>query len=509
MAEGKLKPRRISSMAFAQKTSKTLRPLLIKYRPSLTSSAPFLLTKKIQESAVPAVAVSIPAKGSPPILDLEDTGRLYTTVKTGELLRSLATLCPMAVGPAVDLGMAVMRSKAVDENRALRAAVMGMVRRTVYRQFCAGEDAEEAGETLRRLWKGGMRGILDYGLEDAEDGAACDRNLAGFLSTVELTATLPPSSVSFACVKITAISPIKLLERVSDLLRWERKDPSIRLPWKRPSLQILTDASPLYHTPRAPPPLTQEEERELGHSHDRLATLCHHCSAANLPLLVDAEYTSVQPAIDYLIYAAALDFNKDERPLVHGTIQTYLKDSKERLIQAVDGAKKAGISIGFKLVRGAYLSRETALASSHGMASPIHRSIQETHACFNDCSAFMIERIVKGSCSVVLATHNLESGKMAAAKAEELGIGKGEQKLQFAQLMGMADGLSLGLRNAGFQVSKYLPFGPVEQVMPYLLRRAEENRGLLSTSSVDRELISKELKRRLRFKFLGSSCSKN
>ncbi|KAI0528712.1 hypothetical protein KFK09_001254 [Dendrobium nobile] len=491
-------------MAFARKISKTLRPLLIRYRPSLTSSAPFVLTKKIQESAVPAVAVPIPAKGSPPILDLEDTGRLYTTVKTGELLRSLATLYPMAVGPAVDVGMAVMRSKAVEENWAVRAAVMGMVRRTVYRQFCAGEDAEEAAETLRRLWKEGMRGILDYGLEDAEDGAACDRNLAGFLSTVELTATLPPSSVSFACVKITAISPIKLLERVSDLLRWERKDPSFLLPWKRPSLQILTDASPLYHTPRAPPPLTEEEERELHLSHDRLATLCHHCSAANLPLLVDAEYTSVQPAIDYLIYAAALDFNKDERrPLVHGTIQTYLKDSKERLIQAVDGAKKAGISIGFKLVRGAYLSRETALASSLGMASPIHRSIQETHACFNDCAAFMIERTVKGSCSVVLATHNLESGKMAAAKAEELGIGKGEQKLQFAQLMGMADGLSLGLRNAGFQVSKYLPFGPVEQVMPYLLRRAEENRGLLSTSSVDRELLSKELKRRLRVQVFG------
>ncbi|XP_020682676.2 proline dehydrogenase 1, mitochondrial [Dendrobium catenatum] len=492
-------------MAFAREISKTLRPLLIRYRPSLTSSAPFVLTKKIQESAVPAVAVPIPAKESPPILDLEDTGRLYTTVKTGELIRSLATLYPMAVGPAVDVGMAVMRSRAVEESWAVRAAVMGMVRRTVYRQFCAGEDAEEAAETLRRLWKEGMRGILDYGLEDAEDGAACDRNLAGFLSTVELTATLPPSSVSFACVKITAISPIKLLERVSDLLRWERKDPSIRLPWKRPSLQILTDASPLYHTPRAPPPLTEEEERELHLSHNRLATLCHHCSgAANLPLLVDAEYTSVQPAIDYLIYAAALDFNKDERrPLVHGTIQTYLKDSKERLIQAVDGAKKAGISIGFKLVRGAYLSRETALASSLGMASPIHRSIQETHACFNDCAAFMIERIVKGSCSVVLATHNLESGKMAAAKAEELGIGKGEQKLQFAQLMGMADGLSLGLRNAGFQVSKYLPFGPVEQVMPYLLRRAEENRGLISTSSVDRELLSKELKRRLWVQVFG------
>ncbi|XP_020592378.1 proline dehydrogenase 2, mitochondrial-like [Phalaenopsis equestris] len=483
-------------MAFAHKIAKPLRPRFINHRPTLTSSAPLSL-------AEPVAASPISAKKSAPKLDLEDTERLFATVKTGELVRSLAVLYPMAMGTVVDVGMAVMRSKVVEENWAARMAVMGAVRRTVYRQFCAGENGEEAARTLRALWKGGMRGILDYGLEDAPDGAACDRNLAGFLSTVDMTASLPPSSVSFACVKITAISPINLLERLSDLLRWERKDPSFHLPWKNPSLPIFSDTSPFYHTPAAPAPLTLEEERELHLSHKRLATLCHRCSAANLPLLVDAEYTSVQPAIDHFVYAAALEFNKDERPIIYGTIQTYLKDSKERLFQAVEAAEMAGISIGFKLVRGAYLSREIALSSSLGMASPIHGSIQDTHNCFDECAAFMIEKSAKGSCSAVLATHNLESGKKAAAKAEELGMGRGEEKLQFAQLMGMADGLSLGLTSAGFRVSKYLPFGPVEQVMPYLLRRAEENRGFFSTSSIDRELMSKELRRRLRVKVFG------
>ncbi|KAI0513774.1 hypothetical protein KFK09_009804 [Dendrobium nobile] len=467
---------------------------------------PHLSLRFFSSLTVSPAILSSPAASSAPRLNLDDTERLYASVPTGDLLSSLGMLYTMAMEPAVDLGMAVMRSPAVMERRVLREAVVGAVRRTVYRKFCAGEDAEEAERTLGRLWERGLRGIVNYGMEDADDGSTCDRNLAGFIKTVEMTAKMPPDSVSFACVKITAICPIHLLERISDLLRWEKKHPSCHLPWKQTSFSILTNSSPLYHTLTTPPPLTQEEEVQLQLSHSRLATLCKRCADTNLPLLVDAEYTSVQPAIDYMIYSASLEFNanaKKQRPIVYGTLQSYLKDAKERLVQAVDAAERAGISIGFKLVRGAYLSRESYLAKSLGVASPIHSTIQETHACYNDCAAFLLERMVKGSASVVLATHNLESGRIAAAKVEELGLGKGDQRLQFAQLMGMGDGLSLGLRNAGFQVSKYLVFGTVEQVIPYLLRRAEENRGFLSTSTLDRQLLMKELKRRLKIAVMG------
>ncbi|PKA53920.1 Proline dehydrogenase 2, mitochondrial [Apostasia shenzhenica] len=500
-------------MAVALRGIKAFPSHLIRSRFTVTCAV-----EKLPEFVVPARALQ--EKTSEPLFDPEEQDRLFAAVPTATLVRSLAVFSALAVGPAVDLGIAVMRSPAVMGNRAAREAVMETVRRTVYRQFCAGEDADEAGRTLRRLWGSGLRGILDYGLEDAGDSAECDRNLAGFLRTVEMTPALPPASVSFACVKITAICPIKLLERVSDLLRWEKKNPNLQLPWKQPSLPILADSSLLYHTPAIPDPLSDAEELDLGLSHQRLATLTRRCADADLPLLVDAEYTSVQPAIDYLIFSAALEFNRDERPILYGTIQAYLRDSKERLVQAVEAAEAAGISVGFKLVRGAYLSRETALAASLGAASPIHGSVEETHACYDDCAAFVLERIERGSCSVVLATHNLHSGKAAAAKAAELGIKKANGKLQFAQLMGMADGLSLGLVKAGFQVSKYLPFGPVEQVMPYLIRRAEENRGFLAGSAIDREhlwrveiLINtemkhcvrcrKELKRRMKVAVLG------
>lgn len=395
-----------------------------------------------------------------------------------------------------------MKSRLMD-NMIPKKIVLGVVKNTFYKHFCAGENLEEASQTLQRIWDSGLRGILDYGLEDATDNASCDQNLNEFVQSVESTKLLPTSSVSYACAKITAICPISLLKRVSDLLRWEHKDSSFHLPWKHDTMPLLCNSSPFYHTLEKPDPLTPEEERDLEMAHERVFKLSKTCHDINLPLLVDAEYTSVQPAIDYLTYSAMIKFNKESNPIVYGTIQAYLKDAKERAILATDAAKRMGITVGLKLVRGAYISSETELASSLGYDSPIHASIQKTHACYNECASFMIEKVSAKSGAVLLATHNLESGKFAVAKAEALGIGKENPNLQFAQLKGMAEGLSFGLRNAGFQVSKYLAYGPVEMVIPFLLRRAEENRGLLSASTVDRQLMRRELTRRLKDFGLG------
>jgi proline dehydrogenase len=217
--------------------------------------------------------------------------------------------------------------------------------------------------------------------------------------------------VSFIILKITAICPMKLLQRVSDLLRWQQKDPSFNLPWKHETLPIFSESSPLYHTMEKPESLTPEEERDLELVHQRLQRLSEKCLEANVPLSVDAEYTSIQPAIDYLTYSSAIVHNKDDKPIVYGTIQAYLKDAKERLLLASKAADKMGVPMGFKVVRGAYMSSESKIASSLGCASPIHNSIEETHACYNECASYMLERIGNGSGAVVLATHNVESGK--------------------------------------------------------------------------------------------------
>lgn len=201
-----------------------------------------------------------------------------------------------------------------------------------------------------------------------------------------------------------------LLERMSDLLRWQQKDPSFVLPWKQDTLPIFSESSPLYHTQKRPEPLTPEEESDLELANQRLQELCQRCVQANMPLLVDAEQTWVQPAIDYFTYSSAILHNKGDNPIVFGTMQTYLKDAKERLLPTTEAADKMGIPMGFKLVRGAYMSSESKLAESLGYASPVHNTIQDTHDCFNDCSSFLLEKVANGPGSVVLATHNIESG---------------------------------------------------------------------------------------------------
>lgn len=396
----------------------------------------------------------------------------------------------------VDFGMWVLNSKLM-EMEIVRDVILKITRHSFYEHFCGGEDTVEAVKYIKRLNESGLRAMMDFAVEFTIDNDTCDRNFHGFLQTIQAAKSLPPPSVSFVVVKITAICPLNLLERASDLLRWQQKDPSLNLPWKDNTLPILSDSSPLYHTLQKPEPLTSEEEQHLLLAQERLLKLCQECVEANVPLVIDAEHTTVQPAIDYLTYSSAIKYNKDDNPIVYGTIQAYLKDAKERLLLTTKAADKMGVPMGFKLVRGAYMSSERQLASSLGSESPIHNTIQQTHDCYNDCASFLLDTITNGSHGVILATHNVESGKLAAKKARELGIGNG-QKLEFAQLYGMSEALSLSLKNAGFQVSKYMPFGPIDTVIPYLLRRAEENRGLLSTSSLDRELFGKELYRRLK-----------
>ncbi|XP_040384432.1 proline dehydrogenase 2, mitochondrial-like [Oryza brachyantha] len=449
------------------------------------------------EAAVEEVA-SVQAAQGGQVLEFGDTGRLFAGERSASLVRTLAVLQALSVGPLVDVATAALRSPAVAGSAVGRAAA----RATAYQHFCAGETAEEAAAAVRRLWRGGMGGILDYGIEDAEDGPACDRNAAGFLAAIDVAAALPPGSAS-VCIKITALCPIALLEKASDLLRWQQKHPSLQLPWKAHGFPVLCDSSPLYLTASEPPALTAEEERELELAHGRLLAIGERCAEYDIPLLVDAEYATVQPAIDYFTFAGALAFNGGGRPIIHGTIQAYLRDARDRLEAMARAADGERVCLALKVVRGAYLAREARLAASLGVPSPIHASIQDTHDCYNGCAAFLLDRVRRGAAAVTLATHNVESGQLAAARAQELGIGRGDRGLQFAQLMGMADGLSLGLRNAGFQVSKYLPYGPVEHIIPYLIRRAEENRGLLSSSSFDRQLLRKELARRFKAAMLG------
>ena len=184
------------------------------------------------------------------------------------------------------------------------------------------------------------------------------------------------------------------------------------LPWKQDVIPVLAEGSPTYHVQSPSQPLTEEEERHLVLAHNRLTKLCQACEFGGVPLLVDAEYSLIQPAIDYIINVAASEFNRGHRqPLVYGTMQTYLQDSFPRLKMAVEGSHHRGLSYGVKIVRGAYISRENALAAALGVSSPIHPNIEATHRSYNSCAAFMLEQVASGDGAVVLATHNMNSGE--------------------------------------------------------------------------------------------------
>ncbi|KAE8660832.1 Proline dehydrogenase 1 [Hibiscus syriacus] len=298
--------------------------------------------------------LSKPEPAAPTIVDLDDPRKLFSSVSTSKFLRSLVNLGLVANETFVDFGMWVMNSRLV-ETTLVRDVILKTVKHTMFEHFCAGETTEEAGQCARKIHEAGLRGMLAYAVEHTSDNNTCDRNLEGFIRSVDFSKSLPPSS---------------------------------------------------------------------------------KCVDLNIPLTIDAEDTSLQPAIDYFTYSSAIMYNKDGNAIVYGTIQAYLKDAKERLFTASKTADKLGIPMGFKLVRGAYMSSETRVASRFGFDSPIHDSIDKTHSCYDECASFMLERIANGNDAVVLATHNLQSGKLAALKARNMGIRKGNPKLEFAQLYG-------------------------------------------------------------------------
>ncbi|CAN8275941.1 unnamed protein product [Cochlearia groenlandica] len=450
-------------------------------------------------SVIPGEILSFEKSNQNVDLDLSDQARLFGSVPISNLVRSTAVLHATAIGPMVDLGSWLMSSKLMDM-AITRDVVLRVVKGTFYDHFCAGEDASEAARRVRTMYEStGLKGMLMYGVEHAEDDVACDNNVEKFIETVQAAKTLPMSHLSSVVVKITAICPMSLLKRVSDLLRWQHKNPNFKLPWKLNSFPVFSGLSPLYHTTTEPDALTLKEEQDLEKAHQRLKSICLRCQETNVPLLIDAEDTILQPAIDYMAYWSAIMFNSDkDRPIVYNTVQAYLKDSRERLALALRESEKLNVPMGFKLVRGAYMSSEARLASSLGYKSPVHDTIQDTHDCYNECMSLLMEKVSNGSgIAVILATHNTDSGKLGARKASELGINKENGKIEFAQLYGMSDALSFGLKRAGFNVSKYMPYGPVATAVPYLIRRAYENRGMMSTGTLDRKLMRMELKRRI------------
>ncbi len=339
---------------------------------------------------------------------------------------------------------------------ALRLPIKGLIRATVFEHFCGGETIEESEKTIEKLGKFKVGTILDYSVEGEDDEISFDKTTQELLSTFE--EAKKSISVPFCVFKVTGIGATDLLEKVQ-------------------SKKILT----------------VEEAAAFERIRTRVDRICKKAFEMQIPVLVDAEDSWIQKPIDELAYEMMRKYNS-QKAIVFNTFQMYRKDMLGNLRNAFHEAAMHNYYLGVKMVRGAYMEKEAERAAKLGYENPIHPSKQATDDSFNKGLSFCIDN--KQRISVMCGSHNEYSNQYLTVLMNKHGMTNNDNRVWFAQLLGMSDNISFNLAKAGYNVAKYVPYGPVESVMPYLLRRASENTSVAGQSSRELTLIRKELKRR-------------
>jgi len=331
-----------------------------------------------------------------------------------------------------------------------------IVKNTVFQHFCGGETIEECEKTIQNLAKFHIGAILDYSVEGEKSEKSFDETTEELLHTIEKADHNP--NIPFSVFKVTGIARFALLEKIQ-------------------AKQTLTDA----------------EKEEWQRAQKRFDSICKKAFDLDVNLLVDGEETWIQDVIDEMTYEAMAKYNQ-KRAIIYNTYQLYRADMLENLKKAFADAQNKGYHLGAKLVRGAYMEKESQRAKDMGYPDPIQPNKEACDKDFNLALEFCINNIEKiGLCA---GTHNEYSNQLLAKLMKEKGIASNDSRIHFAQLFGMSDQISYSLAKAGYNTVKYVPYGPVEAVMPYLFRRASENTSIAGQTSREFNLIRSEKVRR-------------
>lgn len=334
--------------------------------------------------------------------------------------------------------------------------IKGMIKATIFKQFCGGEDIEECDKTIKELGRFGIGTILDYSVEGKEtenDFDACAEETMATVAKAKNDTHIP-----FCVFKVTGLARFDLLEKVS-----------------------------------AAQQLTVQEQQEFERVQNRVNRICKTAHDAGIPIFIDAEESWIQQAIDNLANLMMSLYNK-QKAIVYNTYQLYRKDRLSYLKHSFELAQKGGYHLGAKLVRGAYMEKERARATEKGYPSPIQDTKENTDKDYNAALLFCIENTAQ--IAICAGTHNENSSMYLAQLLKEKSIAPNDKHIYFSQLLGMSDHISYNLANAGFNVAKYVPYGPVNEVLPYLIRRAQENTSVKGQTSRELNLIIKEKERR-------------
>lgn len=339
---------------------------------------------------------------------------------------------------------------------ALHLPIKWAVKATLFKHFCGGETIDESLQTAQKLGDAGVGTILDYSVEGQEDDDSLDHTRDEILRTI--SAAQKRKDIPFSVFKVTGLSPTALLEEVSN-----------------------------------GESLSTEDAHEWELVQGRVLRICQAAHDASIPVLIDAEDSWYQPAIDGLATRMMERFNH-ERAIVFNTIQLYRHDRLAFLKESFAAAERGGYHLGVKLVRGAYMEKERNRAAEKGYPSPIHADKAAVDRDYDDSLRFCIAHIDR--MAVMAGTHNEQSSLVLAGLLEEHGIARNDRRVWFAQLLGMSDNISYNMADAGCNVAKYVPYGPVRAVLPYLIRRAQENTSVAGQMGRELRLIMEERRRR-------------
>lgn len=394
--------------------------------------------------------VSRPA-GTTPLPDLGNTATAFAHKSNKELWQAYWLFRIIGTPWLTNLG-----SRLTKAALALHLPVKGIVKATVFKQFCGGENIGESLATAHKLAESKVGTILDYSVEGEGDQAAMDGTAEEILRTI--AAATGNADIPFSVFKPSGLIRVDVLEKVS-----------------------------------AGTALNPDEATAWQQARGRVERICQAAHDAGVPLLIDAEESWTQPAVDALVTEMMERFNK-ERALIYGTAQMYRHDRLAFLERELELATAKGYHVGMKLVRGAYMEKERDRAAEKGYPSPIGANKAAVDADYNAALHFCMKHI--GRMAVLNGTHNEESTLLLARLMQEAGIAKNDQRIHFGQLLGMSDNISFNMAAAGYNVVKYVPYGPVRKVLPYLIRRAEENTSAKGQSGRELSMIEAERRRR-------------
>jgi proline dehydrogenase len=350
--------------------------------------------------------------------------------------------------------------------------IKGLIRRTIFEQFVGGETLDETVKVAKLLWEYKVRVIIDYGVEAKEGEKEFDHTCEELIKVINYAATQP--NTPFMSIKVTGLARPALLEAIH-LIMGKAEGSLMK--------KYLTAVENL-------PSVKKEEWHRVRL---RIMRICETAADKKVGVLVDAEETWMQDPVDAITMLMMDTFNKG-RLVVYNTIQHYRTDRLNFLKDSLQASVDRNFILGAKLVRGAYMEKERTRAATKGYPSPIQPTKEATDKDYNEGLEFCVEHLDK--IGLIVASHNEYSNLYATELLKKKGLPLNHPHIHWSQLYGMSDNITFNLANAGCSVSKYLPFGPIKDVIPYLMRRAEENTSVKGQTSRELNLIRKELSRR-------------